>query len=731
MGFQHCPRCQRANPGEARFCHYDGAELRAVGGGAHRGGDLGQEFVFPTGRRCKTYDDLIRVCSEEWTVARDMLRKGGLRQFLAGVGRMDLAMAAQQATAQSDLDIALDNFLAQLPSREAMAPKLDLVPRRINLGKLGVGDSRQFQLTVINQGVRLLHGTIQVEGGDWIKFEGQGTNGTVPVKTGKQQTINLQVDTFGLVAGQQYTARLTVITNGGAVEVPIRLEMGATPFAKPPLAGVTSPRDLAARMKTQPKQSVPLLENGEIMRWFAANGWRYPIQGPPAKGVAAVQQFFEGMGLSKPPLLALSSQEVLVNCRTGQTVKGFVTLKTAAKKWVFAQATSDSPWLTVLTPDAGGAQQAKIDFEVTGRGLAQGKRHEGKLAITSNGGQQFTVLVRVEVPVERTSPARRYLRPVLVGALLFFLVRFLVSLPDPYARGWRHFGTWLDGRLSTRLGVVVDKEETVGPIPEGSKVGGAGARSGAKAAVVARVLPGSPADKAGLQADDKILLVNDVLVLETKEHSAQQLLTTAVQRAGANHTPVSITVERAYSRQVGAAPAADQALVLYGLMFQPGHYPGMREMALMALATPRPQSHFPRVEDIALNRSSPPEYVRRFTLATAWLGVPLGMWFLWRRSGYRDLLVGAVVGAATGLAASATLACFLKGSDAMLRWLLPFQAPGTAIVAWTLLGAATLLLLGQCGARGRAIVSAVCLFVSGLFRKAGLTGAADYLAAEE
>ncbi len=27
-----CPRCQRANPGEAVFCYYDGAELRSVGG---------------------------------------------------------------------------------------------------------------------------------------------------------------------------------------------------------------------------------------------------------------------------------------------------------------------------------------------------------------------------------------------------------------------------------------------------------------------------------------------------------------------------------------------------------------------------------------------------------------------------------------------------------------------------------------------------------------------------
>jgi hypothetical protein len=437
-----CPRCQRANPDEARFCFYDGAELRATGT-VYRGGELGREFVFPSGRRCKTYDDLVRGCSEEWAAARDMLRQGGLRQFLAGIGRVDLAKEAERAAAEPDSDIALDQFLAKLPTREAIGPRLDLVPRRLNLGKLRAGESRQYQVKILNQGARLLHGTLQVMGADWVTLGGS-PNGTLPIKAGKQQVLTLQIDTFGLVAGQRYAAKLTLITNGGAVEVPITMELTATPFPHPPLQGAASPRELAAKMKEAPKQVGPLLESGEIQRWFAANGWRYPVQGAQAKGIAAVQQFFEGLGLSKPPQLAVSDYEVLMLCRPGQTVRGFVTLKTPAKKWVYARVESDSPWLTVLTPDVGGAQQARVEFEANARGLEGGRRHQGRLTILANGGQRFTVTVTADVRAVRTPLTDRLLRYAFLGALSGFLVRLLLSLPDLYARDLGSFGAWLD-----------------------------------------------------------------------------------------------------------------------------------------------------------------------------------------------------------------------------------------------------------------------------------------------
>src|SRR3989442_6335718 len=140
-----------------------------------------------------------------------------------------------------------------------------------------------------------------------MRFEGAGPDPShCTLKTSREQHVPLRVDTKALAARQSYNGKLTVITNGGIVEVPVSLEMAAVPFHRPPFAGAASPRELAERMRAQPKAAVPLLESGEVARWFTANGWVYPGPVATARGVAAVQQFFEGMGLSKPPPLERS-----------------------------------------------------------------------------------------------------------------------------------------------------------------------------------------------------------------------------------------------------------------------------------------------------------------------------------------------------------------------------------------------------------------------------------------
>lgn len=485
-----CPRCQRTNPNEAVFCYFDGMILRqGVGVAANQ---LPREFVFPSGRRCRSYDDLVQGCQYDWEDARVLLQKGAFGAFLAGIGRMDLAQAASEGQAQPDPDIALYNFVNSLPAGQVQGPRLDLTPRRLMLGTLRAGDSRQVRLTVTNQGKGLLQGKLTVaEGGQWLRVDGAGTaggNGQCMLKTAKEQQVTLRVETRGLPAPQTYSTRLQVITNGGIVEVPVRLDLLSVPFARPPFQGITTPRELAERMRTQPKPAVPLLESGEVERWFTANGWAYPVQGPPARGVAAVQQFFEGMGLSKPPPLQLSDNEIRLACKEAETVKGQVALRTTNKKWVYAHVTSDVPWLRVTTPSVSGPQQAVIAFEVDGKQVPAGRSHQALLQIAGNAGQKLTVRVLAEVDRPRESIASRFLRPfqeinaqltaqaavepavrpaielspapllgagvfraVTVGILLGLIYRFVLAWPaDLYARvlmgpsGAGSFGTWLE-----------------------------------------------------------------------------------------------------------------------------------------------------------------------------------------------------------------------------------------------------------------------------------------------
>ncbi|HTU92657.1 MAG TPA: hypothetical protein VMF69_21430 [Gemmataceae bacterium] len=443
---QSCPRCQRANPREAVYCYFDGVVLDQRLAGAASPSRMLQEFVFPSGRRCKTFDDLVQGCQYEWEDARQILRNGDFARYFAKIGRHDLARIAQENQTQPDADIALHTFLDQLPASQVQGPRLDLNPRRLMLGGVRPGEQRHISLTILNQGKGLLQGKVTVsEGGQWLKIaedsspvaSAPGLSLECSLKTAKSQRIQLHVDARGLTAPQTYSGKLTVITNGGISEVAVRMDVTSVPFAQAPFQGASSPRQLAERMRANPKQAVPLLENGEIAQWFQINGWTYPVSGPPARGVAAVQQFFEGMGLSKPPPLQLSEQELHFFCTQPEVVTARVTLRTNTKKWVYAQADSDKPWLRVTTPSVSGPQQAHLTFEIDSTLMDVGGLHLGTVHLIANAGQKLAVRVQVNCTRPHEPFTRRLLRPFFVGALLALLLRLLLTGPaDLYARGW-------------------------------------------------------------------------------------------------------------------------------------------------------------------------------------------------------------------------------------------------------------------------------------------------------
>jgi hypothetical protein len=430
-----CPRCQRPNPEIAQFCHYDGVELGSGEAGAGAGRLL-KEFIFPSGKRCRTFDELAQGCQEDWAGARDLLRQGTFVKFFSTVGRLDLARAAQESMFQTSPDIGLSNLVSSLPQSRTQGPRLDIHPRRLVLGPMPAGETRDVPLLVSNEGQGLLQGTLTIaEGGEWLHIQGCH-NGQCNVQTPREQQVLLHVDTRGLAAGKAYGARLTVVTNGGIVELPARLDLAAHPFQRPPLQGVRTPRELAERMRAQPKAAVPLLESGEIGRWFEANGWSYPVRGLAARGVAGVQQFFESMGLSRAPTVQLSKADVFHTCKFPEGARGQIALQTPAKKWVYGHVDSDAPWLKVLTPAVSGPQQAQIGYEVDVRQAMSDGINEGHLAIQANGDQKLTLRVLVELAGKKPSLSGRFLKPLVTCMAAFFLLRLLlVPVLDFYGRG--------------------------------------------------------------------------------------------------------------------------------------------------------------------------------------------------------------------------------------------------------------------------------------------------------
>src|SRR5262245_4406007 len=115
---QLCKKCSRANPQEAVYCYFDGFVLVGhdrrgpVAAGAQ---PFNSPFVFPTGRTCRSFDELALACQEEWATATSLLRDGYIESFLGGLGRVDLALAAKLASRFPDPERGLDQLLAKLP----------------------------------------------------------------------------------------------------------------------------------------------------------------------------------------------------------------------------------------------------------------------------------------------------------------------------------------------------------------------------------------------------------------------------------------------------------------------------------------------------------------------------------------------------------------------------------------------------------------------------------------
>src|SRR5437879_5230835 len=125
---QLCSKCSRANPPEAVYCYFDGFVLggheRAGGPRAIGAQPFSSPFVFPTGKTCRSFDELALACQEDWSTACELLKDGYLESFLGGLGRIDLALAAKEAARFPDAERGLDQLLEKLPSSSLDEPRL-------------------------------------------------------------------------------------------------------------------------------------------------------------------------------------------------------------------------------------------------------------------------------------------------------------------------------------------------------------------------------------------------------------------------------------------------------------------------------------------------------------------------------------------------------------------------------------------------------------------------------
>ncbi|MFL5242086.1 MAG: hypothetical protein ACJ8FY_08255 [Gemmataceae bacterium] len=394
---QTCGRCSRINPAEAAYCYHDGTLLgnsgRASAAVRSDQTTFNSPFIFPSGRVARDFDELALGCQAEWTTARDLLLEGRLESFLEGLGRADLALGAREAAYYPDPDRGLDQFLARLPTRVLEPPRLRVNPLEVSLGVVPAGEERRFELHLENQGMRLLYGSVSSEDCPWLSLGGSTSGDRRLFQFQAEKTFPVHILGKCLRASNKpLKGRLTVESNGGSTSVLVRVDVPVHPFAEGVLAGATSPRQVAEKATAAPKDAARLFEGGAVARWYDANGWTYPIAGPMAKGLAAVQQYFEALGLTPPPKVQIREAEVILRGNPGEALRHYLEVYADENRPIYAHAASDQNWLNIGRSRPQG-RTVRISLKVPSVPNCPGEILNATVIVRANGNQRFYVPV--------------------------------------------------------------------------------------------------------------------------------------------------------------------------------------------------------------------------------------------------------------------------------------------------------------------------------------------------
>jgi len=411
---QTCRDCSRVNPSEAAYCYFDGVQLNGRTDLPTDGSSISfsnwvfpNPFVFPSGEVCRNFPQLARACRKNPQGANDLLSQGFLESFLGSLGRVDLALAAREAGRHPDRERGLDDFLAKLPGTALEPAKLEVEPGDIDLGAVAVGEERRFDLVLRNDGDRLVYGKVAADDCPWLILGDSGAAEKL-FQFADKTVIPVRVRGDRLRAyTKPQKGEILVESNGGNLIVTVNVMVPIKPFSEGMLAGAMTPRQFAEKAKANQGPAAALIESGAVARWYEANGWAYPVQGPSASGIAAIQQLFEALGLVKAPKVELAEPAIALGGRPGERREHVLTVTTAENRPVFAYATSDQPWLTVGKPVYRG-RSAALPLVIEAVPHEPGRTLQARLKVTANGNTRFEVpLVLAVADAPPVGPAPR------------------------------------------------------------------------------------------------------------------------------------------------------------------------------------------------------------------------------------------------------------------------------------------------------------------------------------
>lgn len=187
-----------------------------------------QPYVFPSGDKAQSAEELAQLCDRNWREARELLHRNSFEPWLrTNLFRSDLAQAAGRLSGQADKDIALEAFTHVLdPNLPNAMPQLDQA--QLNFGTVKADRRITRQLRITNSSPRgHLSGavTIQPES-HWLAISPTSFSGN-------DTAFTISMDTSGLAQGSRLAAELVVDTPHApqvSVRVQSRVELAWAAF---------------------------------------------------------------------------------------------------------------------------------------------------------------------------------------------------------------------------------------------------------------------------------------------------------------------------------------------------------------------------------------------------------------------------------------------------------------------------------------------------------------------
>lgn len=392
-----CPRCRHANPAEARYCHHDGVLLEGMTQGQKASSRFANPFIFQSGRSCEDFKSLGQGMLAEWDSAREMLAFAEWEAFFTAMGRLDLAQAAAQARLFPDPDRGLDQLVCALPGFEANPGLLKVGSLTADFGTLDPCISDKVTISLENDGDRLVWGEAFLRDTPWCSLSAEG-----PLADRSFQFIKaFNLDLHGVPGkirrmGRTLSGTLVLKSESKEITIPLSArEPEVIPFEGDLFAGATSPRQIAERARTKPREAAPLFNSGRVARWYEANGWSYPVSGPTAPGVASVQQFFEAHGFAPAPPIEIEPRAIHIRSVPGEATSQKIVLRTTEKRHVFGHALPTDTWIHAgeLEPNY---QSAHIPLTFDTSALKPDCPLTTTLTVIANGNQRFDIPIEIQ-----------------------------------------------------------------------------------------------------------------------------------------------------------------------------------------------------------------------------------------------------------------------------------------------------------------------------------------------